>query len=64
MPSPMTQSMRANSRPSFSSNNGYDTPVHNHAGVSNGDGYDSDSSNFAPALVSFSPLQICWNLCE
>ncbi|KAI9114044.1 hypothetical protein K1719_015295 [Acacia pycnantha] len=34
-------------RPSFSSSNGYDdTPVH--AGVSNGDDYDSDSSNFAP----------------
>ncbi|KAI9113869.1 hypothetical protein K1719_015120 [Acacia pycnantha] len=50
MPSPMAQSMRTN-RPSFSSSNVYDdTPVHNHAGVSNGDDYDSDSSNFAPSV--------------
>ncbi|KAI9113845.1 hypothetical protein K1719_015096 [Acacia pycnantha] len=38
--------MRTN-RPSFSSSNGYDDTLV-HAGVSNGDDYDSDSSNFAP----------------
>ncbi|KAH1266734.1 Kinesin-like protein KIN-14E [Glycine max] len=42
------QSVRTN-RPSFSSSNGIEaTPVHNYASVSNGDGYDSDGSNFAP----------------
>ncbi|XP_028776745.1 kinesin-like protein KIN-14I [Neltuma alba] len=52
MPYPMAQSMRTN-RPSFSSSNGYDdTPVHNHAGVSNADDYDSDGSTFAPPTPS------------
>ncbi|XP_057448870.1 kinesin-like protein KIN-14I [Lotus japonicus] len=41
------QSVRTN-RSSFGSGNG-DTPLHNYATVSNGDGYDSDGSNFAPA---------------
>lgn len=45
------QSVRTN-RPSFSSSNGIEaTPVHNYASVSNGDGYDSDGSNFAPLWV-------------
>ncbi|KAG5123734.1 hypothetical protein JHK82_030471 [Glycine max] len=44
----MTQSVRTN-RSSFSSSNGNEaTPVHNYASVSNGDGYDSEGSNFAP----------------
>ncbi|KAL5168787.1 Kinesin-like protein KIN-14I [Glycine soja] len=42
------QSVRTN-RSSFSSSNGNEaTPVHNYASVSNGDGYDSEGSNFAP----------------
>ncbi|TKY70209.1 Kinesin calmodulin-binding protein-like [Spatholobus suberectus] len=42
------QSVRTN-RSSFSSSNGHDaTPLHNYASVSDGDGYDSDGSNFAP----------------
>ncbi|KAL2348735.1 hypothetical protein Fmac_002735 [Flemingia macrophylla] len=42
------QSARTN-RSSFSSSNGNEaTPLHNYASVSNGDGYDSDGSNFAP----------------
>ncbi|KAM7519914.1 hypothetical protein LguiB_018876 [Lonicera macranthoides] len=41
----MAQSMRT-IRPSFSPNNGYETPSRNSI-VSNGDDYDSDGSNFA-----------------
>ncbi|PON82768.1 Kinesin-like protein [Trema orientale] len=45
----MAQSVRTNSRSSFSSANASeDTPLHNSTAVSNGDEYDSDSSNFAP----------------
>ncbi|KAF7829094.1 kinesin-like protein KIN-14E [Senna tora] len=48
MPSSMAQSERTN-RSSFSSSNGNgDTSSHNYAASSNGDDYDSDSSNFAP----------------
>lgn len=45
----MAQSVRT-SRSSFSSSNGNeDAPFYNSSTVSNGDGYDSDASNFAPA---------------
>lgn len=44
----MAQSV-GTSRSSFSSSNGIeDTPLHNSAAISNGDDYDSDTSNFAP----------------
>lgn len=53
MPTSMAQSVRTN-RSSFGSSNGNeDAPVYNYAAVGHGDGYDSDSSNFAPPLVSF-----------
>ncbi|XP_058073306.1 kinesin-like protein KIN-14I [Magnolia sinica] len=41
------QSVRVN-RTSLSSSNGSTTPLHSSATVSNGDGYESDGSNFAP----------------
>lgn len=47
MPPVMAQTVRT-SRSSFSSSNGNETPLHNSATISNGDGYDSDGSNFAP----------------
>lgn len=48
----MSTSMRR-SRPSFGSSNGYeDTPLHSSASISNGDGYESDGSNFAPSTPS------------
>lgn len=47
--SSMAQSVRT-SRSSFGSSNGNeDAPSYNSASVSNGDGYDSDSSTVAPA---------------
>ncbi|KAE9597926.1 putative minus-end-directed kinesin ATPase [Lupinus albus] len=53
MPPSTTLNMRAR-RSSFSSSNGNeDIPVHNYATDNNGDdGYDSDSSNFAPPTSS------------
>jgi len=48
MPPSGAQSVRTN-RSSFGSINGSEgTPLHSYATVSNGDGYDSDGSNFAP----------------
>ncbi|XP_057492601.1 kinesin-like protein KIN-14E [Actinidia eriantha] len=47
MPPVMAQSFRT-SRSSLVSSNGYESPSLNSAAVSNGDGYDSDDSNFAP----------------
>lgn len=51
MPPSGAQSVRTN-RSSFGSINGSEgTPLHSYATVSNGDGYDSDGSNFTPAWV-------------
>ncbi|XP_047168264.1 kinesin-like protein KIN-14I [Vigna umbellata] len=48
VPPSSAHSVRTN-RFSFGSSNGSEaTPLHNYASVSNGDGYDSDGSNFAP----------------
>ncbi|MED6123271.1 Kinesin-like protein KIN-14E [Stylosanthes scabra] len=48
MPPPVAQSVRTN-RSSFSSSHGNDdNTLHHFAAVSNGDGYESDSSSFAP----------------
>ncbi|XP_027914172.1 kinesin-like protein KIN-14I isoform X2 [Vigna unguiculata] len=49
VPPSSAHSVRTN-RSSFGSSNGSEaTPLHNYASVSNGDGYDSDGSNFAPS---------------
>lgn len=40
----MARSVRS-SRSSFDSSNGHETPLHSSLVTSNGDGYDSDSSN-------------------
>ncbi|WVZ10616.1 hypothetical protein V8G54_015146 [Vigna mungo] len=48
VPPSSAHSVRTN-RFSFGSSNGSEaTPLHNYASVSNGDGYDSDGSNFTP----------------
>ncbi|XP_015963474.1 kinesin-like protein KIN-14I isoform X1 [Arachis duranensis] len=49
MPPSVAQSVRTN-RSSFSSSFGHEdnTPLHHYSAVSNGDGYESDSSSFAP----------------
>lgn len=57
----MAQSV-GTSRSSFSSSNGIeDTPLHNSAAISNGDDYDSDTSNFAPPYVSRIPLELYYD---
>ncbi|KAK7406972.1 hypothetical protein VNO78_08609 [Psophocarpus tetragonolobus] len=58
------QSVRTN-RSSFGSSNSYDgTPIHNCASVSNGDGYDSDGSNFAPPTPTTLSMAIPAELAE
>lgn len=47
-PPVMAQSVRT-SRSSFTGSNGSETPFPTYADGSNGDGYDSDGSNFASA---------------
>ncbi|XLR50239.1 hypothetical protein S83_000911 [Arachis hypogaea] len=59
--SKMTMDMPSSmgNRSSFgSSNDNEDTPVHPYANVSNGDDYDSDSSNFAPHTPSTMSMAI------
>lgn len=59
MQSTMAQSVRT-TRSSFSSSNGgnEDTPLHNSAGVLNGEEYDSDGSNFVPPTPTVSSMAI------
>ncbi|XP_010270632.1 PREDICTED: kinesin-like calmodulin-binding protein homolog isoform X2 [Nelumbo nucifera] len=54
-PSVMSESVRA-SRSSLISSNGNGTPFHSSARFSNGDGYDSDGSNFAPSTPMSLPV--------